>query len=295
MKKMLILAGIFLVVSCQAQQLTPLTANKTGNTLLWQVSGNGLEKPSYLFGTFHLLCADDIHFSDQLKTALGRSDTVYMELKMDDPAVIMGGMMYLMMKDGKTLKDLYTPDQYKRLETFFSDSLKTPLMMLQRMKPYFLVSMLYPRMMNCKNPSGVEMELMKLVKENHKEIKGLETIQFQASVFDSIPYELQAKELLKNIDSLSETKKDFNVMVNVYKEQRIDTLAIMMNEGDFSDEKYGELLLTDRNKNWVRELNDIMKKSSVFVAVGAGHLPGKTGLISLLREQGYTVVPLENK
>lgn len=294
MKRTFILVTAFLVTSCQAQQLTHLRENKTDNTLLWEVSGNGLEKPSYLFGTFHLLCKDDIHFSDQLKTALRNVDTVYMELKMDDPAVIMGGIMYMTMKDGKTLKDFYTPEQYGRLETFFRDSLKTPLVMLQRMKPYFLVSLFYPKMMDCAQPSGVEMELINLIKEDKKEIKGLETMQFQASVFDSIPYEWQAKELIKNVDSLPEMKREFEKMVSLYKAQKMDSVAAMMNESDLSDEKYGKILLTDRNKNWAAQLDHIMKQSSVFVAVGAGHLPGGSGLISLLKEKGYTLAPLEN-
>jgi uncharacterized protein YbaP (TraB family) len=138
------------------------------------------------------------------------------------------------------------------------------------------------------------MELIKVVKEYHKQIKGLETIQFQASIFDSIPYDFQAKELLKNIDSLSEMKDEFNTMVKMYKEQRMDTLAQLMNESEFSDDKYGKILLVNRNRNWVHKLDQIMKRTSVFVAVGAGHLPGKDGLINLLREMGYTVSPLEN-
>ncbi|HEY5392984.1 MAG TPA: TraB/GumN family protein, partial [Hanamia sp.] len=64
---------------------------------------------------------------------------------------------------------------------------------------------------------------------------------------------------------------------------------------DFGSEKYDDLLLKDRNKNWVEQLNTIMKRESVFVAVGAGHLVGENGLVSLLRKEGYTVEPLVNK
>lgn len=294
MKKLLTLVTLFIVISCNGQKTVKLLENNNDNTLLWEVTGNGLSKPSYLFGTFHLLCKEDIHFSDQLKTALNRCDTVYMELKMDDPAVMMGGIIFMTMKDGKTLKDFYTPAEYEKLEAFFKDSLKMPLMMFQRMKPYFLVSLFYPKMMTCNSPSGVEMELMKLIREEKKEIKGLETIQFQASVFDSIPYSWQAKELMKNIDSLYEMKAEFRKMVQLYKNQQLNSLAELMNESEFSDDKYGKILLTNRNVNWANKLNSIMKNSSVFVAVGTGHLPGKTGLISLLREKGYKVVPLKN-
>ncbi|HJY23300.1 MAG TPA: TraB/GumN family protein, partial [Hanamia sp.] len=215
---------LFLFAGCKAQTQTKLIKNKNDNTLLWRVSGNGIKDPSYLFGTFHLLCKEDIHFSEQLKKAIKRSNTIYMEMDMDDPATMLSGMLYMNMKDGKKLEDLYSPEEYERLENYFSDTLNMPLMLLQKAKPYFLVALLYPRMMNCETPAGVEEELMKIAKESKKEIKGLETMQFQASVFDSIPYEWQAKELLKSIDSFSVYKDEFDKMLALYKNQQLDSM-----------------------------------------------------------------------
>jgi uncharacterized protein YbaP (TraB family) len=290
-----VLACVFLV-ACQAQQRTPVTEKqKNNNTLLWQVSGNGLNKPSYIFGTFHLMCREDIHFSEQLKSAIRNSGEVYMEMDMDDPSVLLSGFLYLNMKNGKTLKDLYSDNEYKRLEKYFSDTLHTPLMMLQNIKPYFLVALLYPKMLNCASPTGVEEELVKLAKENKKEIKGLETIQFQASVFDSIPYEWQARELLKNIDSSQQYKTEFDSMMVVYKNQQLEDIGQLFTKSEFGSEAYEDLLITNRNINWVNQLKKIMKNESVVVAVGAGHLVGKKGLISLLRKEGYSVDPVVNK
>ena len=193
----------FAIAGCSAQKEHSFELQKNNNTLLWQVSGNGLKHSCFLFGTFHLMCKEDINFSNQLKEAVKTSDEIYMELDMDDPSTLLSGMLYMNMKDGKKLSDLYTPQEYKKLQTYFTDSLNTPLLLLQRAKPYFLVALLYPKMMNCTSPAGVEEELVQIAKEDKKEIKGLETVQFQASVFDSIPYEWQAKELMKNIDSFS--------------------------------------------------------------------------------------------
>jgi hypothetical protein len=284
-----------LFMGCKAQQNHSFVKQKNDNTLLWEVSGNGLKKPSFLFGTFHLLCKDDIHFSDPLKKAMKQSDEIYMELDMDDPSTMLSGMLYMNMKNGKKLEDLYTPEEFKRLQNYFSDSLKMPIMLLQSAKPYFLVALLYPRMMNCKNPSGVEEELVKIAKADKKEIRGLETMQFQASVFDSIPYEWQAKELLKNIDSFSVYKNEFETMLGFYKNQEMDSIKNMIGKSEFGSDKYDDLLLKNRNKNWVNQLKGIMKNESVFVAVGAGHLLGDYGLISLLKKAGYKVEPLENK
>jgi len=282
-----------LFVGCKAQSGDQFMKQEDDNTLLWKISGNGLQKSSFLFGTFHLLCKDDIHFSDQLKKAVKMSDKIYMEMDMDDPSML-GGMLYMNMKDNKKLEDLYTAEEYKRLQSYFSDTLKMPIMLLQKAKPYFLVALLYPRMMNCGSPAGVEEELMKVAKEDNKEIKGLETIQFQASVFDSIPYEWQAKELLKNIDSFSVYKAQFETMLDFYKKQELDSIKNLVSKSEFGSDKYDDILLNNRNKNWVKQLNTVMKNESVFVAVGAGHLVGDEGLISLLRKEGYKVEPLKN-
>ncbi|MDQ6889367.1 MAG: TraB/GumN family protein, partial [Bacteroidota bacterium] len=231
----------------------------------------------------------------QLLKAIQSSNEIYMELDMDDPSTLLSGMLYMNMKNGKKLQDLYSADEYNRIQKYFADTLHTPMMLFQKAKPYFLVALLYPRMMNCSSPAGVEEELLKVAKENKKEIKGLETMQFQASVFDSIPYDWQAKELLKNIDSFAVYKKEFADLVDMYKNQNLDSMQNMLVNSEFGSDKYDDLLLKNRNKNWVGQLKNIMKNESVFVAVGAGHLTGDDGLIALLKKMGYKVEPLVNQ
>ena len=283
------------IFGCKGQptSLSPKKLNNN-NTLLWQISGKALKKPSYLFGTFHLLCKDDINFSAQLKSAIQNVDEIYMELDMDDPSTLLSGLLYMNMKDGKKLKDFYSPDEYKKIEGFFNDTLHMPLVMFQKAKPYFLVALLYPKMMKCKTFSGIEEGILKLAKENKKEILGLETMEFQASVFDSIPYEWQAKELMKNIDSLDKYKNEFDTLMLAYKNQQLDVLEKLITKSEFGMDEFEDVLLNRRNANWVKKLGAVMKSKSLFVAVGAGHLLGEKGLIKLLRKEGYAVEPLIN-
>lgn len=294
--KLVYFLGLMLsVVNANAEaHMHILQTDTTGNTLLWEVSGNGLAAPSYIFGTFHLMCKEDINFSDTLKQAIKKSREIYLELDLDDPATLMGALMLINMKNGKKLKDLYTAEQYKRISDFFKDSLKTPISLFQRMKPEFLVALLYPKMMYCNSATSVEESVMQLAKEAGKEIKGLETMAFQASVFDSIPYETQAKDLLNIIDSLEKAKADFARMLLAYKSQRLDEIENIMNTPAIGVAYNQEVLLDNRNKNWIHQLKVIMKKNPVFTAVGAGHLVGKNGMIALLRAEGYTVRGLEN-
>ncbi len=287
---------IITTAMCNAQTGSGnLKTNADDNTLLWEISGNGLAKPSYLYGTFHLLCNEDVHFSASLKKAISNSTEVYLELDIDDPAVLLSGMKLMNMKDGKKLKDLYSPEAYKRISDYFKDSLHISISLFQGMKPVFLVAFLYPKMMPCDNTMSVEEGIMKLAKENNIAVNGLETMAFQSSLFDSISYEKQADELLNAIDSIQKARGYFSLMLKAYKDQQMNQLEKIINDPEFGIDENQDILLDKRNKNWIVQLKEIMKKGSVFTAVGTGHLTGKNGLIALLRAEGFTVRGLENK
>lgn len=283
--------------SCSAQTTTPkmLASNRDGNSLLWEISGNGVKKPSYLFGTFHLMCSNDIHFSENLKTALISIDEVYFEMDLDDLSEMMSAFFLMNMKHGQTLKDLYDSANYVKVQSFFQDTLLLPFVALQKIKPAFLESMLYTKMLPCALLSGVEEELLKIATANKKEVRGFETMAFQAAIFDSIPYQTQAGSLLQSIDSLQWGRVEFQRMLETYKMQQLDSLEVLMKEGHGLDAKNEELLLTRRNKNWVVKINTILKSKAIFAGVGAGHLIGKDGLLSLLKKEGYMVRPIWNR
>lgn len=295
MKQLLFATFCILMMSCKGQKPAPLPVSTDNNSLLWEISSQNGGKSSYIFGTFHLMCKEDIKFSQNLQTALKNSEEVYFEMDLDDPANTLGGLYYMNMKGDTTLADLLTPEEYKRVEGFFQDSLRTPLTLLKKIKPMMLGAMLYPQLMPCKNMSGIEQELMQLAKKDKKEIKGFENIQFQASIFDSIPYKVQAKDLMKNLDSMQAYKIFFDSLLSIYKSQQLDKIGKMMNDTTYGGEGDLDIMLYNRNKNWVSQLEKILPQHSVFIAVGAGHLPGENGVLELLRKKGFTVRPVVNK
>ncbi|HMK25356.1 MAG TPA: TraB/GumN family protein, partial [Chitinophagaceae bacterium] len=89
------------------------------NTLLWKISGNGLEKPSYLFGTIHMLCADDAVLSDNMKKAISSCDQVYFEVDMDNLFEMIGAIGKMKMNGDTTLQDLLSKDDYKKVKSYF--------------------------------------------------------------------------------------------------------------------------------------------------------------------------------
>jgi uncharacterized protein YbaP (TraB family) len=106
---------------------------------------------------------------------------------------------------------------------------------------------------------------------------------------------LQAKALLKDIDSAASAKLYFSKMMNIYISQNTDALTEIMADTSFSEGENDDLLLKNRNENWVKQLDTILKQKNIFIGVGAAHLLGDVGLIALLRKEGYTVTPLNNK
>jgi uncharacterized protein YbaP (TraB family) len=253
-----------------------------------------MARPSYLFGTFHLICKSDLPFGKNIDKALSAVNCLYMEMDMDNPDVMQGGMDMAMMKGNRKLNDLYTADEFVRVKKFLKDSVGIPFSMLQKMKPMSVEAMLYAKMLNCAVPTGVETELVIKAKKLKKEIYGFETASFQAAVLDSIPETTQAKNLLQIIDSMEQVKTYFNETLALYKSQQLDSLLKAASSYDFGTDASMNTLLYNRNKNWVKQLKIIFKKQAVFIAVGAGHLPGKNGLIDLLRKEGYIVKPLTN-
>lgn len=272
---------------------------KEDNTLLWKISGNGLEKPSYLFGTIHMLCADDAILSSKMKEIINSCDEVYFEVDMDNLFEMMGALGKMKMKGDTTLKDLLSEAEYKKVKKYFEEKgSMLPFSMLETYKPILAASTLEQGALPCDNTAIMEQVIMQEAKKTNKKISGLETMSYQAGVLDSIPYKLQAIQLLSYIDSAStgdKENKQLNELFAAYNNQDLKKLEELMVETDPGMAEFTDILLYHRNQNWVHKLKTLLPGKFLLIAVGAGHLPGEKGLINLLRKEGYSVTPVENK
>ncbi|MGL6268932.1 MAG: TraB/GumN family protein [Chitinophagaceae bacterium] len=261
------------------------------NALLWQINGGDLNKPSYLFGTIHMICPEDFILSDSIKSTFARSEKIYLEIDMDDPAMTMKTLQLAMMKD-KSLKDLMSKEDYARLNKFMQDSVGMPLTIFNKMKPFTLMSILYTKVLPCPKMESYEQSFMTMAQQQKKEILGLEKLEDQFAVFDQIPDSAEVRMILEMIDNFGAQQKEFAKMTEAYKRKDLEALSTMINASpDMAG--YENLLLVNRNKNWIPVMEKAMATQSTFFAVGAGHLPGQDGVISLLRKAGYTVSPVE--
>lgn len=271
------------------------------DALLWKIEDEEWPEPSYIFGTIHLIDKEAFYYPEGLLTAFEEVDLVAFEIEMDD-MTDMSKQLELMqkafMRDNTSLKDLLSADDYKLVKTHF-DNLGIPLFFLERMQPLFLSVFGYSDMNPGDLQSGelmsYEMELNKLAKQQGKKTAGLESIDYQLSAIDSIPYKVQADMLVKTIREGESGQDQFDAMIEMYTEQRIDDMYQSLGEESGGDIDFERILLTNRNNNWIPVIDSMSSQQPTLYAVGAGHLGGPEGVIRLLMKAGFKLTPISDK
>ena len=297
--------SLLLTVGLFAQEAAPTVVPPSEdpqleNSLLWKISGNDLAKPSYLYGTIHIIDKDDFFLTDGTKQAIKEAELVTFEINLEEATGIgaqLGMMMQAFMKGGQTLKDLLSEEDYRMVDAHFT-KMGLPLWVLERIKPMFLsvIAGMDMSQMGGGEMVSYEMEIAQRAKTRDLPMAGLETIEYQMSMFDSIPYEAQAKMLVDAIEMTQDTSAaavdELEMMTELYLNQNI--MGMVQSIGDDAEGlgQFEDMLLRNRNRNWIPVMGRQMKDKTVLFAVGAGHLAGKNGVINLLREAGYTVVPV---
>lgn len=268
---------------------------KNGKSLLWEVSGKNLAQPSYILGTMHLMCAEDATLSTNVIKLIKQVDTVYLEVDLDNASELLSEILNLRSEQGYNLREALSPNDYDKVRSFFKRyQPRVPFTVLENQPPLMLSSAVYDLLLPCEKKNGIELKIVDEAYHNKKETQGLETIAYQAALFDSIPFADQAKELVNTIDSLSRHKLMMEQMINAYKQQDIEKLHDLSTSEDSGVSNFLDLLLYRRNRNWAAKFPEITANSSVLIAVGAGHLGGDKGVLHLLKEAGYSIRPLEN-
>lgn len=260
--------------------------------LLYQISGNGLTRASYLYGTIHILPKDQFVLSKSLKRAFDDSKTIVMEVDLDmKGAEKIALAQKVLLPDGKTLKDFMEEQDYTKLKMYCLDSLKwseSKFARNSKLKPMFFSSILIQESMS--DMASYEMEFNKMAKKKHKETKGLETMDFQLNLFDQLPMETQIDMLKQDYNS---DMKNYDTLLTYYLKEDLENLGVLMTAETAAYPEFNQLFLLRRNQSWIAPMSDQMQKESTFFAVGAGHLSGPEGVIALLQSMGYTVTPIK--
>jgi uncharacterized protein len=290
MKNLAFIIALIISFSFSAQSLE--------KSLLWKIYGNGAKDTSFLYGTIHMIEKKDFVVSKTLKNRFKKTESLVMEIQLDmdsaAKAFIKENALY---PYGKSIKDYLNETDYAYFQSYLKDSLKMGVIKVkicEMMRPFYAQSLISAEQI--KNSESYEKTFHKMAKK--KEKIGLETIQEQMTILAGGEIQVQVNEFIKELKEGSlDAENEMAKLVKYYKNQDVQGLY---NEMIVSMEKDGgklggvskEDFLDNRNKRWIPKLADLMKNKTLFIAVGAGHLAGEQGVIQLLKNKGYNVLPV---
>jgi len=279
-----------------------------GGAILWRIDGNGAPKPSWLFGTMHLTDPRIHALSDPVKDAFAAADILALEVAgisdINKAALkLLQIRSQIMLPRNQTLEARLTPAEIELLKAQ-SARLSMHGEVLIRMQPWFLWISLgmsaceMDQLKGGKRALDARLEVDAL--KSGKRVDGLETFESQMQAIASMPEAVQLDALRVILKAAPHMDSILETMKRLYLQRRINTIlpfsrytttlyggSIKSHDAAFS------ILLDKRNIGMRDKALPLIAQGGAFIAVGAGHLPGKNGLVALLRQAGYTVTPVD--
>jgi len=271
--------------------LAAITLADTGRShgLLWELSKTG-QQPAYLFGTIHSEDPAVVELPATVKQAFDASNSVVLEMLMDTDTMRYSSTAMLML-DGRSLTDVVGMPLYKKVSAAIA-SRGIPELVLNRMKPWAAaVTLSTPAL---ETGQILDLVLYQDALQQDKAVYGLETVQEQLDLFDSMSESDQVTLLRDAVDKFPELDALHAELLEVYKQRDLEGL-LAINETSMQAEdqrlakEFQRRVIDDRNHRMAERMQQYLRQGKAFVAVGALHLPGEQGLLNLLEQQGYTV------
>jgi hypothetical protein len=264
--------------------------------LLYEVSGNGLKKPSYLFGTFHLLNSDFLNDMPKVAESFNKTKGLVVEVDLQPTDVLV--VQQSMLMDGKKLSELFTKEELDKLDGKLTEVMGFGIALFDNMKPAAIATVLAAAMpadvkakIDKYKGTAMDMYFINEARAKNKTVTGLESLQEQVDILVGKPIDEQVVDLKKYIGKIDEADTVTSKIVDLYFAQDLAGLwAVSADNKEFIGDM--KRLLDDRNNAWMKKLPALMKEKSQFIAVGALHLAGPVGLVYQLRKAGYTVKPI---
>ena len=268
-------------------------SQEAGQSLLWKISRKGMEQPSYVFGSFHLMCKDQFQITNSMKEALVSCSKFYSELDMDNPQMQKKLMELIQLKDGKTIDNYMDPKDFEVFDQQYKAITGMSILAFKQYKPFLGMSFLILKATSCNNTVQPETALMQLAQQNHLDILGIETPDEQMAIINKEPIDSQLATMRKMVNNFDSCKQLMQEMTELYLKKDVEALYQYMKQTGVN-ENFETSMLINRNNKWIPKMTKAIKESPSFFAVGAGHLGGKTGILALLRKKGYQVEPINN-
>ena len=296
MKKLIFtLPLIFAVFSANAQN-----SDKFTGTLLWKVSGNGLEHPSYIFGTHHLAEVSFAQNYPGFADALENATQIVGEIDMSQMSAVQNAMMmHAALPAGTTYETLLSAKEHQRLDQLLRETLGAGLDQFGSLKPAMLNNVLAIKLMTEVMPglnpmTHVSIDQYVQNQAKGRKVKGLETTDDQIqALFYADPLDVQAKLLLCALSNMEFSRKSVTSLNENYASGDLYRAYEMAFENPDDpcpmSEASALALCKIRNDKWIEQLPGIFADGQTFVAVGMLHLCGQEGILYLLDQLGYTI------
>lgn len=263
-------------------------SGQKNNTLLWKISGNGLTKPSYLFGTIHLTDERVFNIGDSLYKAIEISEGLAVEANPEELAAYFIDEVSKQLNDSRKIKELLSDVKFKEYSKKLSKKFNKPADqitskdILKEKNKWVTESYRKGKM-----TTFLDAYLYDIARKQGKWTGGIEDVSDQKGVIDNL---IDASDV-EWIASDTENKSDESIekMIQLYINGDLDGIEGFSN---FSDSAYRYELLTKRNIKMARRMDSLSSIRSMVFAIGAAHLPGKTGVIQLLMDKGFSVQPV---
>jgi len=281
MKKLFILSFLLIFQFGFSQKISE-------KSLLWEISGKNLEKPSYLYGTIHIVCKGEELMTNELQKAFDKTETLALEVDMSDPSLQTRMLQISFAKDGKKMSDRLSPEVVEKLDSLFQSKLGAGFAVFEMLSPQFILAQLSLLGLDCPMDLGYDMVFMNLAKTEGKDLVGLESIDTQIDALFSQSNEDAVAAISYLAENQNELKSETLKMMNLYKQKDVQGLYEMTKES-FEDPKYPQsdikVFLDNRNISWIPVIEKLIAEKPTFIAVGAAHLAGENGVITLLKNR----------
>lgn len=293
MKRFLFKSILGLLLSTQTLQAQ--------QTLLWEVSGNGLRRPSYLFGTHHLVPVSFFDNHPIAKSHFKRSKQLVVEVAVDSTEM-MRLMPMMLATDGGTWVERLSEAEKNCLDSLCKVVLGAGLEAVASLKPAALHhtlalvmsrSVLNDTLSNFSG-AGVDFGLVQQAKATKKPVVPLETLEQQFGLLYNTTLDSQLTDLRKSLTQSDSAQELAARLLRSYLHQDLNDMGLLLADLQSSTLDPMHALLRDRNRAWMPQLEKLFRAKRTFVAVGSLHLPGDDGLIAMLRAAGYKVKPVRN-
>ena len=280
-----------------ALSLMCLTSNAQ---LVWKISGNGIQKPSYILGTHHGCPLNYCDSIPGLMKAFDKVDNIIGEINMIEfsemsPERMQKMQAMMMMPADTSLLSLFNEEETAKVNDWLKNQMGASLEMLSVMKPMTIMvtvqnKILMEMMPELATMTSIDKYMQTLGQSKGKTIGELETADYQMELLYANSLEEQADALLEMIGH-GDSKELMHQLTDAYKSQDLDTLWEIFQE-QMTGYEY-DTIVKVRNLNWEKQMKELLPKQSTLFVVGAGHLPGESGMINLLREAGFKVKPVK--